>query len=140
MSANTLTPTWVKIAAVIGIIWYAFGLMQFYLGATMNTVQAITDGTISPAHGAAIDGTPMLVWAAFALASLAGLTGAALLLGGRPTAKLAFAVSLVSALVYYVWVYALSGTGGDRPSEEIGIAAMVIFVTVGFNVLSRKAT
>jgi hypothetical protein len=56
MSANTPTPIWLKVTAIIGAIWYAFGLLQFYFGASMDTAKAVSDGTITAAHGAAIDG------------------------------------------------------------------------------------
>lgn len=131
-------PMWLKIVAAIGVVWYAFGLMQFFLGYTMDTSAAVTAGTITAPHAAAIDGTPTLIWASFAIASLAGLIGAALLFMGSPRANLAFTVSIISAAVYYIWIYALSGTGADRPSEETIIALVVLAVTAGFWIISKR--
>lgn len=130
----------IKISAVVGVVWYAFGLLQFWLGYAMDTGAAIKVGAITPEHAAAIDSTPVLVWLSFALASGAGLIGAALLFLGSAQAKPAFLVSLMSATIYYVWVYGLSGTGGARPSEELVIAGFVIMVTIIFNMISRRAT
>lgn len=137
---NTSTPIWLKIIAGNGVVWYLFGLMQFWLGFSMDTEAAIASGEVTAAHGAAIVGTPMVIWIAFAIASGAGVMGAALLLVGSPASATVFAVSLISAAVYYVWVYALSGTGSDRPSEEIIIAAVVVTITLAFLLLSRRMT
>ena len=133
-------PLWLRVLAAIGVVWYAFGLLQFWLGFTMDTTAAVGLGTITAAHGAAIDGTPGLVWLSFAVASATGLVGALLLFARSPHSKSVLAVSLASALVYYAWVYGLSGTGGDRPAEELGITAVVIAVTLGFTLLSRRMT
>ena len=132
------TSTRLKIAAAVGAIWYAFGLLQFSLAYAMNTAVATEQGAMTPAHAAAIDGTPLIIWIAFALASLAGLVGSILLFINAPSARIAFLISLISAVVYYVWIYVISGTGGARPSEELIIAAVVITVTVAFNVISRR--
>lgn len=134
------TPLWLKIVAGIGVIWYAFGLMQFWLGYSLDINAAIASGAITAAHGAAISETPALIWLSFAIASGAGLIGAALLFGASTLSKTAFAISLASAVIYYAWVYGLSGTGADRPSEEIIIAVVVVTVTAGYLILSRRVT
>ncbi|WP_298857820.1 hypothetical protein [uncultured Sulfitobacter sp.] len=133
-------PTWIKAAASIGVVWYAFGLFQFWLGFSTDTAAAVDAGKITTAHGAAIDATPLVIWLAFAAASAAGLIGSALLFGGSPAARTLFALSLISAALYYIWIYVISGTGADRPTEEIYVAAMVVAVTLGFNFLSRRMT
>lgn len=135
---NTGSPHWVRIAAVFGVVWYAFGLMQCWNGYSMNTQLAIGSGEISAAHGAAIDATPLLIWVAFAIASVAGLIGAVYLFLGFPGAKQIFALSLAAAVLYYFWVYVLSGTGADRPSVELIIAGIVGAVTFAFYLLSRR--
>lgn len=132
-------PVWIKIAAALGMAWYAFGLVQFYLGASMDVPAAVSAGTITEPHGAAITATPALIWASYALASGAGLVGAVLLFMRHPAANIAFALSLISAGVYYLWIYALSGTAAVRPSEEATIAIVVLAVTLGFVWLSRRA-
>lgn len=134
------TPTWLKATASLGVLWYAFGLMQWALGITMDIPAAIASGTITEAHGAAITATPLLAWAAYFLASSAGLAGAALLFVGNPLAKPAFALSLASAGAYYLWIYALSGTATARPSEEGIIAMVVLAVTLAFTLISRRAS
>ena len=135
---NATPGKFIRIAALIGAIWYAFGLVQFWSAYSMDPSAAIASGAITPAHGSAIAATPFMIWMAFALASAAGLLGSLLLLTGSGKATMTFAVSLISALVYYAWVYGLSGTGADRPQEEIFIAVTVVAVTAIFLGLSRK--
>ncbi len=106
----------------------------------MDTAAAVQSGTISAAHGAAIDQTPFAVWIAFALASGAGLVGSVLLFKQSSAAKTVFGLSLLCAAIYYLWVYGISGTGADRPFEEIIIAGVVGAVTLGFFLLSRRIT
>lgn len=136
--ARNATPIWLRIVAVVGIIWYAFGLLQFWLGYSMDINAAVSAGQITSAHGEAIAATPILVWLAFALASLCGLIGSFFLFSKNVKATSAFAISLISALIYYAWVYGISGTASARPTEEIYIAITVLLVTFIFLILSRK--
>ncbi len=138
MTLRRSLPVWLKAIAGLGVVWYAFGLLQMWLGFTLDTAAAESAGAITSAHRAAIDTTPMLIWACFALASGAGLVGAALLFVGSRRAFGAFAVSLASAVVFYAWIYGLSGTGGARPSEEAGIAVVVVAVTLGLTWLASR--
>ena len=140
LKAEPSTSQWLKVVAGIGAIWYAFGLLQFWLAYSLDPNAAVEAGDITAAHGAAITTTPMVVWLCFAIASAAGLVGSILLFGRSTTTKLAFGISLASAAIYYAWVYVLSGTGADRPSEELIIAAVVGAVTLAFFALSLKKT
>ncbi|GEM_PF-2645908 len=129
----------IKIAAIIGIVWYAFGLLQFWLAYSLDTSAAVSAGEITTAHGAALSGTPALIWLSFAVASLAGLIGSILLALGLATAVMSYGISLIAAVIYYAWVYGLSGTGADRPQEEIYIAIVVVAVTAAFFFISKRA-
>ncbi|WP_367276761.1 hypothetical protein [uncultured Roseobacter sp.] len=106
----------------------------------MDTTAAAQSGVITAAHSAAIDATPLLIWLAFALASGAGVAGSVFLFSGSAGAQQAFGVSLAAAGIYYAWVYAFSGSGAHRPSEEAVIAIIVVSVTMGFLLLSRRVT
>mgnify|MGYP001127714392 CR=1 FL=1 len=99
----------IKIAAIIGVVWYAFGLLQFWLAYSLDTSAAISAGEITAAHGAALSGTPALIWLSFAVASLAGLIGSILLALGLVTAVMSYGISLIAAVIYYAWFYGLSG-------------------------------
>jgi len=100
MMTDLTTPLWLKIAATLSVIWYAFGLMQFWLAASMDVGLAVQTGSKTAAHRAAMSATPALIWVAFAVASAAGLIGSILLFGRAPLSKTVFGISLASALVY----------------------------------------
>lgn len=132
-------PLWLRAVASLGAVWYAFGFMQFVMAVTTDPAAAAA-GQITQAHAAAIASTPALIWVAFAIASGAGLVGAVMLFMRHPATAIVFAVSLASAAIYYLWVYGLSGTGGDRPGEELIISGVVVAITTGFLLLSKKTT
>lgn len=138
MNAPAGAPTWRMVVAGLGVVWYAFGLLQFWLGFSMDTAATVAAGGMTAAHAAAVDATPLVIWAAFAIASTAGLIGALLLFGSATGAKRAFTVSIMSAVVYFGWIYGISGTGADRPSEESIVALIVLSVTAGFTILSYR--
>lgn len=132
-------PVWARIVGALGALWYGFGLLQMWLGVTLDTTAAVASGAMSVAQAAAVDQTPALVWLAFALASGAGLVGAAFVWGARWSAAAAFfKLSLLMASLYYAWVYLISGTGAARPSEELVIAGVVLGVTAVFALIATR--
>lgn len=137
MTAPPKGGRWGQALGILGLVWYGFGLAQMWLGVTLDTQAAVAAGALTQGHAEAIDGTPWLIWLAFALASVAGLLGSLFLLLCRP-AYAVFLVSLAAAGGYYLWVYGLSGTGGVRPLEEAMIGAVVVSVTLAYSLLARR--
>ena len=137
MTARPSGRRWAVALGLLGAVWYGFGLVQMGLGVTLDTEAAVAAGAMTAEHAVAVDGTPALIWLAFALASGAGLVGAVLLVLGKPAYGM-FCSSLSAAVVYYLWVYGLSGTGVARPVEEAVIGAVVITVTMAFTVFARR--
>ena len=114
---TTTFPRWTRIAAPIGAIWYAFGLSQAIMGYVADPAAA-----------------PILIWFAYALACVAGIVGSAALYFAPARAFAAFLLSLISAAVFYVWLF---GFGAPLP-EDYGIGAMVIGVTLALTLLTRR--
>ena len=137
MTARPSGRRWAVALGLLGAVWYGFGLVQMGLGVTLDTKAAVAAGAMTAEHATAVDGTPALIWLAFALASGAGLVGAVLLVLGKPAYGV-FCTSLSAAAVYYLWVYGLSGTGAARPVEEAIIGSVVVTVTLGFTVFARR--
>lgn len=131
-------PLWTRIAAGAGVVWYAFGLLQMWLGLTLDVDTAIASGEMTAAHAAAVSATPGFVWGLFALASAAGLLGALLMVFARSMAFHCFAVSFGAALAYYAWSYVFAGTASARPAEEAVITVVVVAVTGAMLWLARK--
>ena len=137
MTARPSGRRWAVALSLLGAVWYGFGLVQMGLGVTLDTEAAVAAGAMTAEHAGAVNGTPALIWLVFALASGAGLVGAVLLVLGKPAYGM-FCSSLSAAVVYYLWVYGLSGTGVARPVEEAVIGAVVITVTMAFTVFARR--
>lgn len=115
---TTMTqPRGTRIIGLIAAIWYAFGLFQ-----CLSAWQAM---------GAA---APLWVWIAFALASTLGLIGAGMFAAGQRAAAALFGLSLISALVYFGWLF----TRGTPAPEDAPIAAMVLLITAGMLWLSKR--
>lgn len=137
MTARPSGRRWAVALGLLGAVWYGFGLVQMGLGITLDTEAAAAAGVMTAEHAGAVNGTPAVIWLAFALASGAGLVGAVLLVLGKPAYGV-FCASLAAAAVYYLWVYGLSGTGAARPVEEAIIGAVVVAVTLAFAAFARR--
>lgn len=81
-------PRWTQHIAPIAAPWYAFGLSQ-----------AIIRYASDPAA------VPILTWAAYFFACIAGLIVAAAFFFVPDRAFTVFSVSVVSATVYYIWLF-----------------------------------
>lgn len=127
-------PKWVTTLGALGVVWYAGGIFQCWRAYTLsiNTDVAIAAGKISQDYGTALSATPTLVWFSFLIASATGLIGAALLAIKLPKAKVAFTISVISALIYYTWIYGISGFGSVYPIKELYIGIVVVAITVSF--------
>ena len=110
-------PNWTRIVAPIAALWYAFGLSQAIMAFTADTAAA-----------------PMVIWVAYFLACGAGIVASAALFFSSARAFTIFAISLVSAVVFYIWLF---GFGAPLP-EDYGIGAMVLGVTLTLTLLSRR--
>lgn len=108
---------WLRPVGLIAAAWYAFGLYQCW-----------------SAFSAMGDAAPAWAWLTYALASGAGLLGAIALFAQRSAAVPAFAISLISALSYYVWLF----TSGTPQAEDTSIAVVVLTVTTVLLIVSIR--
>ena len=111
-------PRWTRIVAPVAALWYAFDLAQCFIGYMGDAAAA-----------------PLTIWAAYALACVAGLIGSAALAFAPARAPLSFGVSLLMAATYFGWVFAF----GTPAAQEYGIGAMVIGVTLILMLVARRA-
>lgn len=110
-------PRWPRITAPFAALWYAFGLSQCII-----------------AYLAMFDAAPLAIWIAYAAACVLGILAAAALFFTPARAAMFFALSLISALIYYAWLFTLGAPAG----EDYGIGAMVIGVTLILTLASRR--
>ena len=104
--APAAPPAWFRIAALLALVWNAFGLVM-YLGA----VGVFGDPTtgLTEAERAAAGAIPSWVMFAFALGTSAGVVGSLGLLVGRRWALSMLIVSALALLVLEGWIIFLSG-------------------------------
>lgn len=110
-------PGWTRIAAPLAALWYAFGLSQAIMAFTSDAAAA-----------------PLLIWVAYFAACGAGMIASAALFFAPARAFTIFAISLVSAVVFYIWLF---GFGAPLP-EDYGIGVMVMGVTLALTLLTRR--
>lgn len=131
-------PIWLTALAGSGLFWYAYGLYQCWnlYTASQATSQGIQADAFTTDHLNALQAFPTLIWIAFAIASLAGLIGTALLVVKNLKAKIALALSTISGATYYLWIYVLSEDASKFPEQDIFIAITVMTVTLCFLAIS----
>ena len=130
-------PNWLRIASVLGVMWFIFGFSQFIKNMTMDVAGAVASGAITEAHGAAMTAMPTLIWAAYFIACLSGLIGAVQFFRGHASASWLFILSLFLDVIYFGWFH-VSGTASARPTESGIIAVIVITITLVFTLLSLR--
>ena len=102
----TPAPAWFRIAALLALIWNAFGVAMY-----LSSVGIFGDPNagLSAAERAAAASIPPAVTAAFAIGTFAGLIGSFGLVFRKQWARLVLIVSLVALLVLEGWILFLSG-------------------------------
>ena len=112
-------PAWLRIVAVLGLIWNCFGIYNYLL-------------TVGVIHGApsAAGGMPAWVTGAFAVAVFGGALGCLGLLLLKRWSKLLLALSLLAVLAVDLWTFALSGMSGMMSSAEMGLTGVVVLVAI----------
>jgi len=110
-------PRWTLIIAPVAALWYAFGLSQAVIGFMADAAAA-----------------PMAIWAAYALACIAGMVGSAALFFTPSRASAAFAASLAAAVIYFGWLFAY----GTPSGEDYGVGTMVMAVTLILMLVARR--
>jgi len=94
------------IIGVFGLVWNLMGVMNFLWQVNMS---AETLATLSEAQKAIIDGRPMWVTVAFAVAVFAGVAGCLLLLLRKSLALVFLVLSLLAVLVSMIPVFGMMG-------------------------------
>ena len=121
-SESAATPLWFRIAAIIALIWNAFGLIMF-----LSAVGAFGDPTagLSDAERAIAANIPGWIMAAFGIGTFTGLACSLGLLLGRRWAWPLLVVSLVALLVLEGYILFFSG------AAAVSGVAIPITVVVG---------
>ena len=116
------TPLWFRIAAIVALIWNAFGVVMF-----LSAVGAFGDPTagLSEAERAIAKNIPDWIMAAFGIGTFSGLAGSLALLLGRRWAWPLLLISLGALLVLEGYIVFFSG------AAAVSGVAIPITVVVG---------
>lgn len=93
-------PIWFWIAAVLGLAWNIFGLVQF-IGSLSATSESLQAQGMTPDQAAVMLGYPGWMTAAFAIGVVGGTIGCGLLLAKKAVAVPVFAASLLGYVALY---------------------------------------
>ena len=126
----TATPLWFRVAAVVALIWNAFGVVMF-----LSAVGAFGDPTagLTDAEKAIAAKIPGWIMAAFGIGTFTALAGSLGLLLGRRWAWPLLLVSLVALLVLEGYILFFSG------AAAVSGVAIPITVVVGALLLAWLA-
>jgi len=117
------------IIGISGLIWNLMGIMNFLWQINMS---ADTLATLSEAQRAIIDGRPLWVTVAFAVAVVAGAIGCVLLLLKKPLALALLVLSLLAVLVSMIPVFGMMGkinfTTFERVMYLVATPALAAFL------------
>jgi len=120
------------IVGIVAVLWYAFGTFQF-VGSLMATPEGmakyVTDGIMTQDYADFLLALPVWVKAVFGIATVGGLLASICLLARKAFAAKLFMVSLIAALLMYVYMFVLSGKADILPAFDYIIAAIVVVVT-----------
>jgi hypothetical protein len=128
---RTSAPAWFRVAAVLAILWNAFGVAM-YLSSVGMFGDPMT--RMSEAERAAASSIPAWITGAFAIGTFAGLIGSVGLLLRHRWAQRVLIVSLAALLVLEGWIVFFSGA-----LKQFGLA-VPIMVSVGGMALAWLAT
>ena len=131
-TAPAASASWFRIAAVLAVLWNAFGVFQY-----LSSVGLFGDplASLSPEQRIAAESIPASVIAAFAIGTFAGLIGALGLLLRRRWAVPALILSLLALAVLEGWIVFLSGAleafgGVALPLTITLVAALLVWLAV----------
>jgi hypothetical protein len=113
-------PAWLRIVAVLGLLWNLFGVYQYLMVV----------GMVPGADEASVSMMPAWVTGAFALAVFGGALGCLGLAMLKRWSKLLLLLSLLGVLAMDLWMFVLSGLGSTMPGAEMGVTIAVVVVAV----------
>ncbi len=117
-------PIWYWAAAILGLAWNAFGVVQ-YLGSVRATRESLLAQGLTPEQAVVMTGYPAWMTAVFAVGVFGGLLGTVLLLLRKGAAVPVFAVSLAGYVALYVGDIVHGVFAAMGPPQVIVLTAVV---------------
>jgi hypothetical protein len=130
---QSTVPGWFWIAAVLALLWEAFGCFMY-------VTQVTTDPATLPIDQQAMwNATPPWIVGAYAIAVWVGLFGAVLLLARRRLAEPLLLLSLVAVVVQFGGVLLVPALREVTPDSAYTLPLIIFVVCYGIWMLARRA-
>ncbi len=129
-------PVWFWVAALLGLAWNVFGLVQF-IGSLSATSQSLQAQGMTPEQAAIMTGYPAWMTVAFAVGVGGGVIGCGLLLLKKAWSVPVFWASLIGYIVLYIGditegVFAALGT------PQVVVLSIVVAIAAALLWLARR--
>lgn len=128
-------PLWMTVAAIGGIAWNIFGLLQF-AGSVAATEASLIASGMTPEQAAVMTGYPTWMTLAFGVGVLGGLAGSVLLLLRRSAAGPALLFSLLAYVGLWIGD-AVYGVFAALGAPQVIILSVVVAIAAALYALSR---
>lgn len=137
-SSSTLAPGWLRIVAIVFLLWNLMGCFMFWTQYSMTPEQI---AALTPAQQTLWSNLPGWLWIVYAIAVASGAVAAALLLMRKRSALALFWVSLVCVLVHFIYNFLLGGALEVMPAAAaLPLPAFIVVVAALQVWVTRKAT
>jgi hypothetical protein len=133
----TPSPLWFRATASAGLIWNAYGTLQFAQSLTATPESLIASG-LTAAQAQVMTTHPVWMTLAFALGVLGGLVGSGLLLWRHRAALPVLAASLAGYVVLYLGDIT-QGVFAAMGAPQVIILTLVVAIAIGLLALAARA-
>lgn len=130
-------PIWFWTVAALGVLWNAYGVLQFFESVTATEESLMSMG-MDEVQAQTISTYPIWMTAAFAAGTFGGLIGSVLLLLRRRAAVPLFVVSLAGYVVLYIGDIT-EGVFVALGASQVAILSLVVIIASGLLWTSRIA-
>ncbi|WP_439574809.1 hypothetical protein [Phreatobacter sp.] len=136
-AARLHSQVWLAAAAIGGIAWNVFGIVQF-IGSVVATEASLIASGMTPEQATVMTGYPAWMTAAFAVGVFGGLAGSMLLLRRHAHAHHVLMASLVAYGALWIGD-AVHGVFAALGLQQVIILSLVVAIAAALYALSRHA-
>jgi hypothetical protein len=133
--SSTRAPIWLTTAALGGVAWNVFGIVQF-AGSVMATESSLIASGLTPEQATVMTGYPAWMTLAFVLGVLCGFAGSVLLLLRRPAAMPVLLASVVAYVALWIGD-AVFGVFAAIGAQQVAILTLVVAIAAALYALAR---
>jgi hypothetical protein len=138
LASSSPAPRWFWLAAVLGLAWNVFGVVQF-VSSVRSTPESLMEMGMTPEQAQVYASYPIWMTVAFAIGVFGGVVGCVLLLARKKLAAHVFAASLAGYVVLYVGDIT-EGVFVALGAEQVIVLSLVVAIAALLLWFSRHFT